>query len=382
MSAHISPETRKYLYDLGQARSAPETDRFVEIPESQEKAHDTSVETHVYQSHKDEEDQYIFQTDEEIEESDRKYRRDTESHEIDRDDTVPGWNSHYAPRTIEIILSADSEFFNLLTQELSSIDALQAQQKNILTVQVNDLGKEISAVARPSKQGSQSDMYAWREIFALYRDASVFFASTERDHGARNAAQARDGIQRFTNQLQAQNFVCPFSKTWLTVAASQVQKQTQQGSPNFFPQHQPDSSTEPSIPRNEHTSNPKNSQEVRQTDVPHVQNPSGQLLTSSASSSFPEFMSSDPFFTESLVRGICFVMSENLLSILPQLDDYICPVCASITYRPGTSSSYAWLIDVSASCLLPCLLHPMPHRSSTPEKVPMSVVPERSCTAS
>ena len=45
-------------------------------------------------------------------------------------------------------------------------------------------------------------------------------------------------------------------------------------------------------------------------------------------------MSSDPFFADSLARGVCFVMSENLFNAIPQLDDYICPICASITYRP------------------------------------------------
>ena len=48
-------------------------------------------------------------------------------------------------------------------------------------------------------------------------------------------------------------------------------------------------------------------------------------------------MSSDPFFSESLARAVCYVMSENLLSVLPQLDDYTCPVCASITFKPGIS---------------------------------------------
>lgn len=57
----------------------------------------------------------------------------------------------------------------------------------------------------------------------------------------------------------------------------------------------------------------------------------------SASSVFPEFMSSDPFFADSLARAVCSVMSENLLSVLPQLDDFLCPVCASITFRPGKS---------------------------------------------
>jgi len=224
MSADISRETRKHLEDLMQTISTAESDRFVEIPESQDRAHDTSGEKNVSQLHSDEEDQYISETDEEMAESDRKYRQDIEFHDIDRDNTVWRRTSHSNRRTIEIVLNADSEFFNLLTQELSSIDVLQAQQKNILTVQVSDLGREISAVTRPSNQGSQSDMYAWREIFVLYKDASVFIASTERHRGARSAAEARERIQLFANQLHVQNFVCSFAKSWLTVGASEVQK--------------------------------------------------------------------------------------------------------------------------------------------------------------
>jgi len=53
-----------------------------------------------------------------------------------------------------------------------------------------------------------------------------------------------------------------------------------------------------------------------------------------ARSAFPEFMSSDPFFAESLARAVCYVMSENLLSVLPNIDDYTCPVCASISFKP------------------------------------------------
>lgn len=45
-------------------------------------------------------------------------------------------------------------------------------------------------------------------------------------------------------------------------------------------------------------------------------------------------MASDPFFSESLAKSVNYVIAENLLTILPQLDDYTCPVCASITFKP------------------------------------------------
>jgi hypothetical protein len=91
----------------------------------------------------------------------------------------------------------------------------------------------------------------------------------------------------------------------------------------------------------------------------------------SASSAFPEFMSSDPFFAESLARGVCYVMSENLLSILPQLDDYTCPVCASITYRPGNALLFTSLMHHSPTSLFACLLHSMSCRPATSKEIPV-----------
>ena len=109
--------------------------------------------------------------------------------------------------TIEITLHADSEFFNLLVKELSSIDDLQARQKESLTVQAKDLGRDISMVTEPSSSRSRGDLYAWREIFALYQDASVFFATTERHRGPRGAEEARQRVQWFSNQLVSRQMV-------------------------------------------------------------------------------------------------------------------------------------------------------------------------------
>jgi len=151
----------------------------------------------------------IFEIDEDIAKSERERgairarRNNTASHDADPDEA----ESDRQPRTIEITLHADSEFFNLLKNELSSIDSLQARQKDELTCQIKDLGTQVMTVTRPENSPSSADLYAWREIFLLYRDAAVFFASTERDHGARTAAQAKERIEKFQNQLITQSLV-------------------------------------------------------------------------------------------------------------------------------------------------------------------------------
>ena len=202
VSADLSPETKRVLEDLMNNSATDKSGKIVEVTETEKQPSDQSV---IADQQADDDDN-IFQTDEDI----AKFQRTSEEfkHSKRRNSDDPFNDSETARhRTIEITLHADSEFFDLLTKELSSIDDLQARQKDQLTSQVNELGKDVLEVTKPSKSGSTSDLYAWRQVFSLYRDASIFFAMTERDHGARNAQQARERVQWFQSQLVQQNLV-------------------------------------------------------------------------------------------------------------------------------------------------------------------------------
>ena len=174
-------------------------------------------------------DESIFETDEDIEQNRRAQDILKQGFQEDEECLTNGINDVvHKSRTIEITLQADSEFFHLLSAELSSIDNVQGQQKDRLTSQISDLGKNIVAVTRPSGRGV-SDLYAWREIISLYRDASVFFASTERDHGAHTAEQARERMEWFSKQIDKSQVVCSL-RIFADQLASQVQGQREQES--------------------------------------------------------------------------------------------------------------------------------------------------------
>jgi len=147
------------------------------------------------------EDEAIFATDEELNHQNNVRESSKTCATSDFDESSDPLNKTTQRRTIEITLRADSEFFNLLTKELEQIDKVQAKQKELLTTQVKSLGKNITTVARPGGPGRSSDLYTWREIFSLYRDAAIFFSTTERDHGSRNAEEARKRMQWFQDQL-------------------------------------------------------------------------------------------------------------------------------------------------------------------------------------
>ena len=50
--------------------------------------------------------------------------------------------------------------------------------------------------------------------------------------------------------------------------------------------------------------------------------------------SLPPTLTESPFMVQDLAKATCFTVSTELLAIIPQLDDYLCPVCFSISFKP------------------------------------------------
>lgn len=111
--------------------------------------------------------------------------------------------------TIEVPLVFDAEFFDMLQNDVNKLDALQTEEQKQLTTEVMELSKEVSAVSRPSRF-SKSDLARWRQIFELYLDANVFFATQESDHGARNSQRAVKQLQWFQNEVDRRNLAKEF----------------------------------------------------------------------------------------------------------------------------------------------------------------------------
>jgi E3 ubiquitin-protein ligase BAH len=113
---------------------------------------------------------------------------------------------------VEIPLTTDSEFFHLLKSEVSSLDALQAQEEVLATEEVASLGKEIAKVAAPAKNSAKTDIYRWREIISLYSQANVFYSTHESDHGTRSSAVAKKQFQWFLAELEKRNLLKQFKR--------------------------------------------------------------------------------------------------------------------------------------------------------------------------
>lgn len=132
---------------------------------------------------------------------------DSGSSERLKADTNTGDIGNY--ETIEVPLVFDAEFFDMLQNDVNELDVLQAEEQKQLTSEITELSKEVSAVSRPSRF-SKSDLVRWREIFELYLDSNVFFATQECDHGARNSQRALKQLQWFQNEVEKRNLARDF----------------------------------------------------------------------------------------------------------------------------------------------------------------------------
>lgn len=121
--------------------------------------------------------------------------------------------------TIEVPLVFDAEFFDVLQSDVNDLDLLQQEEQQKLTSEIVELGDQVSTLARPSRF-SKSDLARWREIFELYLDAEVFFATHEQEHGARPSQKAIVQLQWFQGEVEkkglASRFKIPESKIAFT----------------------------------------------------------------------------------------------------------------------------------------------------------------------
>lgn len=207
-----------------------------------------------------------------------------------------------------IQLQSDSEFFHMLMKELQDLDDLKSSLKKTFEAEVLDLAKEISTVASPGTK--RSDMYRWREIFQLYIEAGIFFSDHEAMAGPTNSVQAKERLQWFWDQLQKQALVTGFKN-----------KRSRKAFVDFW---------------NLNSELVKNHvyQELNQTAITKILKKFDKQTALTSRQSFPPFIAAGPNGTASLAKTMMYVMSERLLSLVPQIDDYLCPICSSIAVKP------------------------------------------------
>ncbi|EXJ73267.1 uncharacterized protein A1O5_03027 [Cladophialophora psammophila CBS 110553] len=214
--------------------------------------------------------------------------------------------------TVEVPLTADSEFFQTLRRELTCLDDLQQAEYTRLRGEITRLGSELRALQASNSNRSKKEVEAWRKIFELYSDAEVFLSSHEVDAGARDAAHAQNQFQLFSQSLAAQR----------KKDAVKLGKEADGALSRF-------------LQINVNLLRLIRFQEINRTALNKIMKKFDKRTALHAKSSVARSLTkTSPFMVEDLAKATCFTISEEVLRIIPQLNDYLCPICFSISWRP------------------------------------------------
>jgi E3 ubiquitin-protein ligase BAH len=216
--------------------------------------------------------------------------------------------------TIEIPLTSDSEFFQILSRELANLESLQTKEKSSIQSDISKLGADLRNLKLSKKRRSKEELQAWRRIFELYTDAQIFLSSHEADSGARDVSHAQKQLQYFTKTLSSSSASSSTSPKFLgkeaTVALDRF------------------------LRINMDLLRLMKFQEINRTALTKIMKKFDKQTALHARAVIPDSFKSNSLISQDLAKATCFTISEELLQLIPNINDYLCPVCFSVSYKP------------------------------------------------
>ncbi|PVH71849.1 RING-14 protein [Cadophora sp. DSE1049] len=214
-------------------------------------------------------------------------------------------------RRIDVQLRFDVEFFGLLQGDVNSLDSLQAQEQKALTDEIQALSTSITEVARPKTSSfHKSDLNRWRDLFDLYLQAGIFFSTNEFDHGSRTSAMAAQKLQWFQTEVVKRDIMGLFKLKASHAALQQFIKINLGILQNL------------------------RFQEINQRAITKILKKFDKRTNLGAARTFPKLIQTDSVMSGSMAKAVCSQISQELVQIVPQVEDYACPICCDICWRP------------------------------------------------
>ncbi|KAI9738325.1 MAG: hypothetical protein M1834_008823 [Cirrosporium novae-zelandiae] len=214
-------------------------------------------------------------------------------------------------RIVEVPLMSNADFFELLMNKITTLDMLHEQEERHLEDVIKELGDEISkAVDLPKKKKvAKSNLYAWRTLFDLYVDSDIFFSTRACDRGQRTSVDASKRLQLFIDKANEQHMLDAFKFDGGIGVIRFIQL-------------------------NEEVLKILKFQEINRTALTKILKKFDKHTALRASKSFPQTIASDPFMAQSVAKDICARISQEIIPTVPQVNDYQCPICMGIAWRP------------------------------------------------
>ncbi|KAF2026723.1 RING-14 protein-like protein [Setomelanomma holmii] len=212
-------------------------------------------------------------------------------------------------RTVEIPLTSDTEFFTRLSSEVTGLEKLQEREEKRMHTQIEDLGKQIAKMTDPDRRSNRKTLAAWRQVFQIYVEEGIFFGNTETDHKSHDSEKAMQRLAEFSNKVAQAGIV------------ERLKKKDNIRALNMF------------MHINREILQGLRFGEINHSAMVKILKKFDKRTALGVKQTFPRQVTY-PEFSEHLAKAVCAEVNTQILSNIPQIDDYSCPMCMEIKWRP------------------------------------------------
>ncbi|KAJ2425513.1 hypothetical protein GGF41_002396, partial [Coemansia sp. RSA 2531] len=204
---------------------------------------------------------------------------------------------------VTVRLQSDRMFFVQLINYIERTRTFEQAYTQQYSSNVSSLGSELTFVTSPFKH----DFQVWREIFRLYMDADVWSHAEGDLRPTNTAKEGQDRFSKFTQHIETigltGQFRDPLSAKLLV---------------SFYK-------------LNSELTYMKLLQEMNELATRKIIKKHDKRTHLIAKTQFPQLISFD---TSTLTRALIFTVYTELVGVVPQINDYMCPMCLNIAWRP------------------------------------------------
>jgi E3 ubiquitin-protein ligase BAH len=219
-------------------------------------------------------------------------------------------------REVLIMLNSDIKFFQMLHDELVSLDKLRVEEEQKLIQEVQVISEDLSKVAISKKghliNNKPGDLYNWRKLFRVYLDSQVYFKYNQMSNHERNVDQIKLNLANFIKNVESSGILSEFRDKKSLIAYNQF------------------------LSLKYHLLKVLQFQSINSEAYRKILKKFDKQTNLGISHSLPKLISNDHiFFTgKSIAQSICYIIQSSILTLVPQLEDYTCPICMSVAYKP------------------------------------------------
>ncbi|TAQ84600.1 hypothetical protein B7494_g7081 [Chlorociboria aeruginascens] len=293
----------EYKLDIDNPNIPPKLTLFVRIENGLAVDATLSPETRGYLQH------LVLRQSQDARQGEPEWSQDSSKNTPPQLDSTKKASDGPAIQRIEVPLTFDAEFFSLLRGDITTLDGLREEEKKIMSDEIMAVSRELTSVSKPTKW-SKTDLYRWRELLDLYLQAEIFFSTRESDRGSRNSADALRQLQWFQLEVAKRGITASFK-----LATSH------QALARFV-------SINVTLLRN------LKFQEINQKAITKILKKFAKRTNLSTTETLSMLRPNKLIPSEAMAKAVCSQIAQDIVKIVPQIDDNLCPVCFSILWRP------------------------------------------------